>query len=291
MTKTTVIVGSSPTELAHSIAQRLDADIVTSKIKRFPDGESKITLSGEPSGRCIVVQSTHPPVDTNTMLALSLVLQAAEQSDDVTAVIPYMGYGRQDKEFLPGELVTIQGVAKLFLLAGAKSILTVDIHSMTALDYFGGGAKNISAIPSMAEHILTMNLERPLVVSPDQGGIDRADQFAHILNAESFALEKRRDRETGDVKIQNSKVNVHNRNIILVDDMVSTGGSIVKAAEFLISQGCADIYVACTHALLVNDALQNIKDAGVQKVISTNTIPNSTTTVDVSATITDALQA
>lgn len=273
------------------MAQRLDADIVTSKIKRFPDGESKITLSGEPSGRCIVVQSTHPPVDTNTILALSLVLQAAKQSDDVTAVIPYMGYGRQDKEFLPGELVTIQGVAKLFLLAGAKNILTVDIHSMTALDYFGGGAKNVSAIPSLAEYILTMNLERPLVVSPDQGGIDRADKFAHILNAESFALEKRRDRETGDVKIQNSKVNVHNRNIILVDDMVSTGGSIVKAAEFLINQGCADIYVACTHALLVNDALQNIKDAGVQKVISTNTIPNSTTSVDVSATITGALQA
>lgn len=284
-----MIVGSSPTELAHSIARRLNADIVTSKIRMFPDGESKITLSGIPSGRCIVVQSTHPPVDTNLVFALSLVLQAAERSDDVTAVIPYMGYGRQDREFLPGELVTIQRIAKLFLLAGVKSVLTVDIHSMTALDYFGKGAKNVSAIPSLAKHFLTMNLERPLVISPDQGGRARAYQFAQVLNAESLALEKRRDRNTGDIKIQDDNLNVRNRNIILVDDMVSTGGSIVKAAEFLIGQDCADIYVACTHALLVNSALQNIRDAGVRDIISSNTIPGSTAAVDVSVDVANAL--
>ncbi|MXX20685.1 MAG: ribose-phosphate diphosphokinase [Cenarchaeum sp. SB0665_bin_23] len=289
MTETTVIIGSSPTELAHNIAQKLDADIITSKIRTFPDGESKITLSAIPSGSCIVVQSTHPPVDTNLVFALSLVSQAAERSDDVTVVIPYMGYGRQDRQFLPGELVTIQRIAQLFLLTGVKNILTVDIHSMTALDYFGKSVRNVSAIPSLAKHFLEMNLEHPLVISPDQGGRTRAHQFAHILNTESLALEKRRDRNTGEIRIQNNSLSISNRNIILVDDMVSTGGSIVKAAEFLLSQGCADIYVACTHALLVNDALQKIRDAGVRNIISSNTIPGSTATVDVSAEVADAL--
>lgn len=289
LTKTTVIVGSSPTKLALNIAQRLDADIITSKIRIFPDGESKITLSGVPSGRCIVVQSTHPPVDTNLVFALSLILEAAERSDDVTAVIPYMGYGRQDKEFLPGELVTIRRIAKLFRLSGVKSVLTVDIHSLAALDYFGKGAKNVSAIPPLAKHFLTMDLENPLVISPDQGGRARAHQFAQILNIESLVLKKKRDRNTGDIKIQDDNLNIRDRNIILVDDMVSTGGSIITAADVLISQGCADIHVACTHGLLVNDALQNIRDAGVRDIISSNTIPGSTATVDVSTQITDVL--
>ena len=289
MTETTVLIGSSPTKLARGLAHKLNADTITADIRTFPDGESKITLANMARGRTIVVQSTHPPVDTNLVFALSLVMHAAESSNNVTAVVPYMGYGRQDKEFLSGELVTIRGIANLFLLAGAKEILTVDIHSMTALSYFGDKARNISAVPSLAQHFSTLNLENPLVVSPDLGGRIRALQFARILGAESTALVKQRDRNTGAVEIKSESLDVKGRNIILVDDMISTGGSIVKAAEFLTQQGCADIHVACTHALLVGDALQDIKNAGARDIVSSNTIPGSTAIVDMAGPIANAI--
>jgi len=238
-----------------------------------------------------VVQSICPPVDTNLIHALSLISKAKETSDEVIAVIPYMGYARQDREFLPGEIITMKVLGKLFKGSGASKIIAVDIHSMLGLKHFSIKTENISAIADLAQYFKKLNLKNPLVVSPDQGGKERAKVFAKEFGSEYIALEKKRDRKTGKVQIKTKNVDeVTNRDLILVDDMISTGGSIVKATQFLKKQKCKRVYVACTHALLINNAENKIKKAGVTRIVSTNTIPNKTSIVDISNTIAKAIK-
>ncbi len=290
MSKLSVIAGKSSEDLAKKVSKKIKADFVKSGIRIFADGESKITLNGKISERkAIVIQSIHPPVDTNLVQTLSLISKAKEISSEVIAVIPYMGYARQDREFLPGEIVTMKVLGKLFKCAGASKIIAVDIHSMIGFKHFKIKAKNVSAIPELVEYIKKMKLKNPLVISPDQGGKDRAQEFAKKLGSNYIALEKKRDRKTGKVQIKTKNVDVENRDLILVDDMISTGGSIIKATQFLKKQECEKIYVACTHALLMNDAERKIKRAGVTKIISANTIPGKTSIVDISNTIVKAI--
>jgi ribose-phosphate pyrophosphokinase len=197
-----------------------------------------------------------------------------------------MGYARQDREFLPGEIVTMKVLGKLFKAAGASKIITVDIHSMVGLKHFNMKSKNVTAIPDLVKYFKKLSLKNPLIVSPDQGGRDRAKEFAKEFESEYIALEKKRDRKTGKVQIKTKNTDkVADRDLILVDDMISTGGSIIKATQFLKKQKCKRVYVACTHALLMNDAEKKIRKAGVTKIVCTNTIPSKTSIVDVSNTI------
>jgi ribose-phosphate pyrophosphokinase len=291
LSELSVISGKSSENLAKELSKKIKANFVKSEIRVFPDGESKITLIGKLSKKkSIVVQSIYPPVDTNLVQALSLITKAKENSSEVIAVIPYMGYARQDREFLPGEIVTMNVLGKLFKSAGASKIIIVDIHSLIGLKYFTIKTKNVTAIPDLAEYFKKLSLKNPLVVSPDQGGKERAKEFAKELNSDYIALEKTRDRKTGKVKIKTGNLaEVQNRDLILVDDMISTGGSIIKATQFLKKQKCKRIYVACTHALLMNDAENKIKKAGVTSIISTNTIPGKTSKVDISKAIAKAI--
>ena len=291
LSKLSVIAGESSDDVARRLSKKINANFVKSQIRVFADGESKITLSGKISKRkSIVVQSIYPPVDTNLIHVLSLISKAKETSSEVIAVIPYMGYARQDREFLPGEIVTMKVLGKLFKGAGASKIIVVDIHSKIGLKHFSIKTKNVSAIPELVQYIKKLNLKDPLVISPDQGGKERAEKFAKELGSEYIALEKKRDRKTGKVRIKTKNLDeVANRDLILVDDMISTGGSIVKATQFLKKQKCRKVYVACTHALLMNDAEKKIKKSGVTKIISTNTIPGKTSIVDISKIITKAI--
>ena len=291
MKNISVISGKTTEELARKVSRKIGANFVKSDIRVFPDGESKITLSGKISKkRSIIVQSIFPPVDTNLVHALSLIAKAKETSSKVTAVIPYMGYARQDREFLPGEIVTMKVLAKLFKGAGASEIVAVDIHSLIGLKHFKIKTKNISAIPDLVRYFKKMRLKEPLVVSPDQGGKERAAEFAKELGSEFIALEKKRDRKSGKVEIKTKNASeVIGRDLILVDDMISTGGSIVKATQFLKKQKCKRIFVACTHALLMNNADKKIRKAGVSKIISANTIPGKTSIVDISNSIAKAM--
>jgi ribose-phosphate pyrophosphokinase len=287
-----VISGKSSEDLAKKIAKKIKADLIKSSVKVFPDGESKITLSGKISKRkSIVVQSIYPPVDSNLIQALSLISKAQEISSEVITVIPYMGYARQDREFLPGEVVTMKVLAKLFKGVGTSKIIVVDIHSLKGFEYFTIKNKNVTAIPELVKYFKKLRLKNPLIVSPDQGGKERAKEFAKEFDLEFIALEKKRDRKTGKVKIKTKSVDeVNNRDLILVDDMISTGGSIINATQFLKKQKCKRVFVACTHALLMNDAERKIKKAGVTRIVSTNTIPGKTSFVDVSNVITKAIK-
>ena len=286
----TVISGKASEDLARKIAPKLKAAYIKSELRIFPDGESKVTLKNKPSGRIIVVHSIYPPVDSNLIRALALVSQARKYSSYVYAVIPYLGYARQDKQFLSGEIVTISLVAKLFKAAGATKIIVVDIHSMIALNLFRIAAKNVSAIQELVKYFKKLKLKDPLVVSPDIGGMQRARNFARLLGVDYIALEKHRDRKTGKVIVkQGDHQQVRGRDLILVDDMISTGNSIMKAAQYLRKHKCGKIYATCTHALLIGDAEKKIKQAGITKIVSTNTIPGKTGIVDVSNIIAKAI--
>ena len=291
MSKISVISGKSSEELAKKLSKKLKANLVRSEVRVFPDGESKITLKGNVSKRkSIVVQSIYPPVDTNLVQALSLISKAKETSSEVIAVIPYMGYARQDREFLPGEIITMKVLAKLFKGVGASKIIAVDIHSVIGFKHFTIKSKNVTAIPDLVKYFKKLSLKNVLVVSPDQGGKNRAKEFAKEFESKYIALEKKRDKKTGKVQIKTKNSDtVVGRDLILVDDMISTGGSIIKATQFLKKQKCKRVYVACTHALLMNDAEKKIRKAGVTKIVCANTIPSKISIVDISNTIAQAI--
>ena len=290
MSAITVIGGNASEDIAKRLAKKLKAKFVSSELRIFPDGESKVTISGKPKGKIIVVNSTYPPVDTNLMQTLSLISKARQFSKNVVCAIPYMGYARQDREFLPGEIVTLSVIAKLLAAAGASKVIVVDMHSMLGLRHFKIPIRNVSAVPELANHLKKLRLKDPLVVSPDLGGKERAKEFAKFYGTSYIALQKQRDRKTGKVQIMTANLNgVKGRDLVLVDDMISTGGSIVKATQFLKKQKCGRVFVACTHALLIDDAEKKIKKSGVSAIISANTIPGNTSIVDVSGVIAKAI--
>jgi len=291
LTKFTVIGGNASNDLAKKLAKKLKATYIKTTLRTFPDGESKITLSAKlKKSKIIVVQSVYPPVDSNLIQCLLLVSKARQFSSDVITVIPYMGYARQDREFLPNEIVTLQVIAKLVKSLGATKIVVIDIHSEIGLKHFKISAKNISAVTELAKYFKKLKLKQPLIVSPDMGGKKRAKEFAKLLKINSITLKKQRDRKTGKVRIISSNLKqVVGKDLILVDDIISTGGSIIKATEFLKKQKCKRVFVACTHALLVGDAEKRIKKSGVSKIVSTNTIPGNTSIVDVSNIVADAI--
>jgi ribose-phosphate pyrophosphokinase len=239
----------------------------------------------------VVVQSTYPPVDSNLIHALSLIAKAKEMSTEVYAVIPYMGYAKQDEEFLSREIVTMSVVASLFKAVGATKLIVVDIHSTIGLNYFRIPRKNLSAVPLLAKYFQKINLKEPLVVSPDLFWAKKAKEFAKLLGTKSIALNKQRDRKTGKLIIKSARPkSLKGQDVILLDDMVSSGGSIIKAIKFLKREYCGKIYVACTHAVLAGDAAKKIRNAGVSKIVSTNSIPRKTNIVDISGIISNAIK-
>jgi ribose-phosphate pyrophosphokinase len=287
-----VIAGPASPDLADKVAKRLGAQLVAAELRVFSDGESKIKI-GRVGKNCVVVQSTHPPADRHLMQALMMARKCADDgARDVCAVIPYLAYARQDRAFLEGEVVSIALVARLLEAAGVRHVITVDIHSQLAMSHFAS-VQNVSSISLMADYAASkMKLHRPIVVSPDAGGADRAEEFARRLKTDVVALKKSRDRATGEVTVDEKiDADVSGRDAILVDDMISSGGSIVKAAEMLRKKGAGKVYAICAHALLIGDAAQKIKAAGVHDIIATNSVPGEYAKVDLSPAIADALRS
>lgn len=286
-----VIAGPASTDLGAKIATWLGTKLVAAEVRVFSDGESKIKLA-KADNNCVIVQSTYPPTDTHLMQALIMASKCAEDgADDLCAVIPYLAYARQDRAFLECEAISIALVAKLLVAAGINHTITVDIHSQLAMSYFSS-IQNISSVPLLADHASEMNLHRPVVVSPDAGGADRVKEFARRLNTDAVVLKKSRDRTTGEVRIDDKlDIEVSGRDMILVDDMISSGGSIIKAAELLRKKGSNKVYAMCTHGLLIGDAAQKIKAAGVHDIIATNSVPGEYAKVDLSPAIADSIRS
>ena len=287
-----VIAGPSSTILAKKIAECIHAKLIPVDVRLFTDGEIKIRIDGVRKKYCIIVQSMYPPTDRHLLEALMMIKKCDDdQAMDICTVIPYMAYARQDRAFIKGEVVTMELIAKLLETAGAKRIITVDIHSARALSYFTVDVQNISAIPLLAKYVSdNIRLKKPVVVSPDAGGLKRAEEFARILGIDVMTLTKCRDRKTGLVYINDDLgYSVNGRDAILVDDMISSGCSIVKACQVLKKNKSGSLYAMCSHALLIGDAANKIKAAGIREIIATNSIPNKWARVDITSMISKSL--
>jgi len=289
-----IIAGPSSVDLGTAIARHLDAELVPVHLKIFPDGESKIKVRKVEKNHCIIVQSTYPPTDRHLLQALMMLERCSKDgSANVWAVMPYMAYSRQDREFLDGEVVSAALVAKLVEKVGTKKLITVDVHSPASLSYYTIDTQNISAVGLLAEYAAgKIKPNAPIVVSPDLGGTKRAAEFARILGTDMIALTKSRDKDTAQVFIEEKELdsNVVGRDLILLDDMISTGESIVEACKFLKKYKPNKIYAMCTHALLIGDAMTRINSAGVDEIISTNSIPGISAKVDLAQLISAQLK-
>jgi ribose-phosphate pyrophosphokinase len=291
LTEISVVAGPGSFDLANNIAKRLGAQLTVASLRIFSDGESNIKLS-KVGKNCVIVQSTHPPTDTHLIQLLMIAKKCTDDgAQHVCAVIPYLGYARQDRAFLEGEVVSIDLVAKLFETVGVEHIITVDIHSQLAMSYFAS-IQNVSSIPLLADYASKMKLRDPIAVSPDAGGTNRAKEFARLLDIDVIVLKKSRHRVTGEVTIDEKlHMDLSKRDAIVIDDIISSGDSIIKAAEVLHKKGVGRIYAMCAHALLIRDAAQKIKSAGVQDIISTNSVPGEYSKVELSPEIASALKS
>ncbi|RMF28655.1 MAG: ribose-phosphate pyrophosphokinase [Candidatus Nitrosothermus koennekii] len=286
-----IVAGPASKELAYNTAKLANIECIDAISKRFPDGEIKITIPEAEKledEEVIIIQSTYPPVNEHIMELLFMLGKVREHTSKITLIIPYMAYARQDREFLKGESVSINHLALLLDAFNVSRVVTVDIHSRLALSYIKNSI-NVSAIPLLAERFKDM--DNVIIVSPDIGGRERAEEFAKLIGKDVVALPKHRDRSTGEVKIDEDASileKIDGKDVIIIDDMISTGGSIIKASN-AIRDRCNDIYVTCTHALLLDNAYEKIIAAGVKEIISTNTIPNKSAKVDVSSILRDLI--
>ena len=292
MAERLVLAGPASEELGQSVAERLGLPLLAAEFKIFPDGESKFTLNEKVSGKSVlVVQSTHQPGDQHLFQLLLASHQLSQEGAKVTVVVPYLAYARQDKQFLPGESVTLGVVAHLMRSVGVRRLVTVDIHSAEGLALFSFPTYSVSAIPSLVAYAKDeLRLKDPVVISPDFGGSKRTEAFAQLYGAKFLQLSKTRDRMSGDVSMKDAKLDVEGKEVVMVDDIISTGGTMKAAAEVVLKQGAKKALVICVHGLFVADALQKLEQAPVGPIVCTNTIPGKFSKVDVSEALASHLR-
>jgi ribose-phosphate pyrophosphokinase len=277
LTDRLVFAGPASKEFAKTLAQRLNLPALSVDVKEFSDTETKYKFEENVSGTSVLlVQSTYPPVDKNYMQIFLAAHHLSQEGARVHAVIPYMGYARQDKQFLSGEVVSLGVISHLLRSCGVVRVTTVDILALFAMPTY-----SVSAIPSLAQYVKkNLKLTSPVVISPDFGSSKRTEAFATLYGAQHMQFAKERDRTTGDVKVETGKMEVEGRDVIIVDDMISTGGTVRAAAEKLRGAHAGKIVVTCVHALLLAGAYERLLDAGVDEIIGTNTVPNKVSKVD-----------
>ncbi|MEM3382995.1 MAG: ribose-phosphate pyrophosphokinase [Nitrososphaerales archaeon] len=275
--------GPASKELAVSLAKSIGADILDIDSKLFPDGESYFRIKDDVMNKKIViVQSTYPPVDRHILQLLFLAHKLSEDGAEVHAIIPYLAYARQHKAFLQGEVISLSIFSHLLRSVGVKRLVTVDIHNVEGLGFFSMPAYSVSAIPLIAEYFSkNYDLSKAIAISPDFGGSVRVEAFAKILKINHIVLNKLRDKITGEVVFKDMIEQVQNKDVILVDDIISSGKTIEIATINLKKAGARRVFASCIHPLLVGDALDRIKRAGVEEVIGTNTIPSPISKIDV----------
>jgi ribose-phosphate pyrophosphokinase len=284
-----VIGGTASTALAERVSRELsNAPFGIPFTKRFPDGEMYVRVGGRLEGEdVVVVQSTRTDAD---LLELLLLEDAAREAGArrVFVVVPYFGYARQDRRFFPGEPVSARTLCRHVEL-DADAVVTVDLHSPQTLLHFSKPSFEASGVPAIAR-LLT---ERPvdLLVSPDRGGIDRVKRMAKLLDKPWIALEKKRiDSEHVELRFPgDAPHSVEGKQVVLVDDVITTGGTIVEAAKLLKRRNATAISVACTHGLFLRDAFERIK-AVADDVYATDTLGNAAEKASVAPDIAEILR-
>ena len=268
-----VFSGRSNRPLAERIAKELGHPLGKCEIKTFSDGEIWAKFSDNVRGCDVyIVQSTNPPAEN--LLELLILMDAARRASarKVNAVIPYFGYARQDRKDQPRVSITAKLVANLLTQAGADRVITMDLHAPQIQGFFDIPVDHLYSSAVLVRHFKKMRLSNLAVASPDVGGIKMARAYAKRLEADLILIDKRRPRQN-EAEVMNIIGEVKGKNILIVDDLVDTAGTMCNAVEALKAAGARDVYAACTHAVFSGSALERIKASGLKQMIVTDSIP------------------
>ena len=272
-----LLTGNSNKNLSVKISKFLKTKLVHSSIKKFSDGEIYIEIKENIRGNSIfIVQSVSSPANDNLM-ELLLCIDALKRSSakNITAVIPYFGYARQDRKVAPRTSISAKLVSNLITKAGADRVVTVDLHAGQIQGFFDLPVDNLFATPIFARHVKRNIKGNNLIcVSPDVGGVERSRALARKLDIGIAIIDKRRPAP-GKSQVMNVIGNVKNKTCIIIDDIIDSGGTIVNAAQALINRGANEVHVYITHGVLSGEAVEKIKKSKIKKLVITDTIDNS----------------
>jgi len=289
-----IICGPSSKALAEEISALTGFGYIPVVSKVFPDGESYVRLEGNVQGEEVaIVQTTCPPLQDGKLFQLSFMADAAKRggAQKVIAVVPYLAYARQDKTFLAGEGISVETVARMLKASGIDELVTVNIHSEPALEKFPFPAKTLSAIPLLADYFVQKGHKGAFALSPDKGAMYIAEQAQKVLGGKAGHMDKQRDRYTGQTVQTAQGLNVKDQTVIILDDIISTGGTIVGAAKILLEQGAKHVFCGCVHGLLIGDAQKRILDAGVEEIVGTDSVPSVVSKVSLAPLLSQELKA
>jgi ribose-phosphate pyrophosphokinase len=280
-----IFAGTGNPEFAYNVAESLGDKPGRMSVTRFPDGEVSVKVEVNVRGRdCFVIQPTCPPVNEN-LLELMIIMDALRRSSAyrVTAVIPYYGYARQDRKDQPRVPITAKLVANLLARAGADRVLTMDLHAGQIQGFFDIPVDNLAAAPIFAKAVMALDYDELVVASPDVGGVKNARSFARRLERMreekgaaarvDFAVVDKHRKSPEEVAALSMIGDVDGKHVVIIDDIVSTGGSLVEAAALLLDQGAVDVVAAVTHPILAGDAVAKIEAGRLEALFVTDTVP------------------
>jgi ribose-phosphate pyrophosphokinase len=269
-----LFTGNSNPALAQEIADFLGIPLGEATVTTFSDGEILVRIEENVRGMDVfLVQSASDPVNKNIM-ELLIMLDALKRASAyrVTAVLPYYGYARQDRKDQPRVPITAKLVADLIATAGAHRVLTIDLHAGQIQGFFNIPVDHLYATPVLLDHFRQVGFDDLVVVSPDAGGVERARAFAKRLKASLAIIDKRREGPN-QAKVMNIIGEVNRRNVLLLDDMIDTAGTVTQGANALRDKGAKTILAGCTHAVLSGPALDRINASPLDTLVVTNTLP------------------
>ncbi len=272
-TSFTVVAGRSNHGFAEAVASHLGTTLAQVEIYNFSDGEIFAKYVENIRGHDLfIIQPTFPPADN--LMELLILIDAAKRASAhrITAVIPYFGYARQDRKDQPRVPITAKLTANLLITAGVDRILTMDLHSPQIQGFFDIPLDHLYSSPVLTEHWKKQLTSDAVIVSPDVGGVKLARAYAKRLHADFAIIDKRRPRANS-VEVMNIIGDVEGRDVLMIDDMIDTAGTLTQAAQALKDNGARDIYAACTHALLSGKAIERIMESPIKRVTVTDTIP------------------
>ena len=269
-----IFAGNSNLALAKDVCKHLRVPLGQAQVGRFPDGEIRIQILENVRGTdCFIIQPTSEPANDNLMEMLLMIdaLRRASASR-ITPVIPYFGYGRQDRKAEPRVPISSKLVSNLITVAGANRILAMDLHAGQIQGFFDIPVDHLYGAPVFIDYFKKKKLGDVVVVSPDAGGVERARAFAKRLDYDLAIIDKRRTSPT-DADIMNVIGDVRGRVVLLVDDMVDTAGTLTKAAKALVASGAKEVYAAASHGVLAGPALERLENSPIKELVITDSIP------------------
>ncbi len=280
-----ILTGTSHPELADLIAKSAGVELCETEITRFPDNEIFVKITENVRGHDLfIIQSIS--LDPNVMLMeLLIMIDAAKRAsaDRITAVLPYYGYARQDRKDQPRVPITAKLVANVLVAAGANRILCMDVHAAQIQGFFDIPVDHLFGSAVIVNYIRSLNLDDLVIVSPDAGGLKTADMYANLLGA-GIALVGKQRKSSEDVEANHLVGDVRGRNVVLVDDMTSTAGTLTAAAKLLEDAEAKSIRAAVSHSLLLDKGLMRLKESSIIELITTNSIPQQKFT-DINITV------